>query len=373
MSVSKVRYFDYAGQFKMYESKFNKIISDVLTRGAFILGSDTVKFENHLARFCGSKYAVGVGNCTDAILLSLYAAGIGPGDEVITVSHTFVATVEVIKFLGATPVFVDIDSDHNINVSNVEALITKKTKAIVPVHLNGKVCNNMDKLINIAKKHKIIIIEDAAQALGAKFKEKKAGTFGLAGCFSFYPAKLLGAFGDAGAIITDDRRVAERLKSLRNHGRTHGTAIGEWGLNCRIDNLQAAILDFKLSKIQDFITRRREIAALYYGGLYQVKELMLPQHSLNEKEYYHVYQNYEIEAEDRDRLVKYLKTNSIEVGLPWGGAAVHQFSGLGFSGKGLLRTEQLFRKVLMLPMYYGLSDKHINLVIKAIREFYGRG
>jgi dTDP-4-amino-4,6-dideoxygalactose transaminase len=365
----KVKFFDYPMQFKIHEKGYIEIIQVTLSKGAFILGEDLKRFEENLAKFVGTKYAIGVGNCTDALLLSLYASGIGHGDEVVTVSHTFVATVEVIKFLGSTPVLVDITDDHNMNVNLVEAAITPKTKAIVPVQLNGRICTNMDKLVDIATKHNIILIEDSAQALGAKYKGKGAGTFGLSGCFSFYPAKLLGAFGDAGAIVTDNSEFADKVRMLRNHGRGKGTDINLWGLNCRMDNVHAAILDFKLKQLPDWIKRRREIASMYHNQLSSIKELKLPPPA-EDGEHYDVFQNYEIEAERRDELIAYLKENGIEVAIQWGGKAVHQYGALGLEHISLPRTEQLFRKALMLPMYPELQDEQVRYIINTIQDFY---
>ncbi|MEF9427291.1 MAG: DegT/DnrJ/EryC1/StrS family aminotransferase, partial [Candidatus Mariimomonas ferrooxydans] len=272
----KIKYFNYPLLFKGYEKEYIKIINDTLSRGAYILGEDLKTFEENLAKFLGCKFAIGVSNCTDAMLLSLIAAGLKPGDEVISVSHTFVATIEVITFLRAKPVFVDIADDHNMDVDLVEAAVTPRTKAIMPVHLNGTITKNMNKLLTIARKHNLIIIEDAAQSLGAKYKGKSAGTFGLAGCFSFYPAKLLGAFGDAGGIVTDNPEFAEKIKMLRNHGRGKDSNINLWGLNCRMDNLHAAVLNFKLNKLPHWIVRRRNIAKMYYDKLSAIKELKLP-------------------------------------------------------------------------------------------------
>jgi dTDP-4-amino-4,6-dideoxygalactose transaminase len=367
-----VNFFDYPLQFKLHEDEYRDILLDTLSRGAFLLGEDTHRFEENLAKFVGTKYAVGVGNCTDAILLSLIAAGIGPGDEVISVSHTFVATIEVMKFLGANPVFVDLAEDHNMNVDLVEAAITPKTKAIVPVHLNGTICKRMDKLVDLARKHNLVIVEDAAQSLGATFKGKGAGSFGIAGCFSFYPAKLLGAFGDAGAVVTNDEKIANHVRMLRNHGRGQGTDINIWGLNCRMDNIHAAILDFKLKKLPDWIKRRREIAGTYHDGLSSIKELRLPSPPSANSEHYDVFQNYEIEAERRDDLLLHLKTNGVHYNLSWGGKAVHQFPGLKIDKFDLPRTNELFKKVLMLPLYPELSDDQVSYVISSVRNYYAR-
>ncbi len=368
----KVPFFDYPLQFKAYEAKYIEIIKDVLSRGQYILGEDLKRFEENLADFVGAKFAIGVNNATEALLLSLYAAGIGPGDEVISVSHTFVATIEVIKFLGATPVLVDIADDHNMNVDLVEEAITEKTKAIIPVHLNGRICDKMEKLLDIAQKYNLIVIEDAAQALGAKYKGKSAGTFGLAGCFSFYPAKLLGAFGDAGAVVTDDEEFADKIRRIRNHGRV-GTEVTCWGLNSRLDNLQAAILDYKLKLLPGWLERRREIASIYHEGLLGVEELRLPPPPANDGDHYDVFQNYEIEAERRDELMEFLKKEKgIEVVIQWGGKAVHQFETLGLGHFKLPRTEELFKKALLLPLYPELKDEQVKYVIESIKEFYAK-
>lgn len=366
----KIKFFDYPLQFKIHEKEYMKIIKDVLSRGAYILCEEVERFEHNLAKFVGVKYAIGVGNCTDALLLSMHAAGIGRGDEVITVSHTFVATVEVIKFLGATPIFVDIADDHCMNVDLVESAITSKTKAIVPVQLNGRICTNMDKLVKITERHNLILIEDSAQALGAKYKEKGAGTFGLAGNFSFYPAKLLGTFGDAGAVVTNDKKFARKVRMLRNHGRLEGTDINLWGLNCRIDNLHAAILDYKLKKLPGWIKRRREIAEMYDEGLSSIKELKLPPTPIDSNSHYDVFQNYELEAERRDALRTFLKEKSIEAPVQWGGKAVHQFAGLNLKNVKLPKVDQLFAKALMLPLYPELKSEQVEYVIEKIREFY---
>jgi len=366
----KVRFFNYPAQFQKQSEEYMKIIKEVLYRGSYILGEELERFEENLANFVGTKYAIGVSNCTDALLLSLIAVGISKGDEVITVSHTFVATVEVIKFLGAEPIFADITEDHNMDVESVEKIITPKTKAIIPVQLNGRVCSRMDKLIEIANKYNIFVIEDSAQALGAKYESKNAGTFGITGNFSFYPAKILGAFGDAGAIVTNDKEIAKKIRKLRNHGRDKSAEVELWGLNCRMDNLQAAILDYKLQFLPDNIKKRREIAMLYHQGLSDVEQLRLPPSPSEESKHYDVFQNYEIEAENRDNLMNYLRKHGIEVGVQWGGKAVHQFSSLGLDGVRLPRTEEVFKKALLLPIYPELEDWQIEYVIEKIKEFY---
>jgi dTDP-4-amino-4,6-dideoxygalactose transaminase len=369
MSQPKVRFFDYPVQFAAYKKEYMSIIEDVLTRGAYILGEDVERFERELADYVGVKYAVGVGNCTDALLLSLLAAGIGAGDEVITSSHTFVATVEVIKFAGAVPVFADLADDHTMSAASFKAAITPRTKAVMPVQINGRICQDMDEILKIAGDKGIIVIEDSAQALGAKYDGKSAGAFGLSGNFSFYPAKLLGTFGDAGAVVTNDKTIADKVKMMRNHGRGEGTDINMWGLNCRIDNLHAAILSFKLKKLPAWIERRRAIASAYQKGLGGIKSVKTPPPP-EQVVRYDVYQNYEIEAERRDELKTYLADAGIETAAQWGGKPVHQFRALGLSAARLPVTDALFKKCLLLPLYPELSDEQVNYVIERIKEFY---
>jgi len=368
---TKVKFFDYPVQFTEYAEEYTRIFREVCGKGAFILGEEVERFEDEFAAFVGAKHAIGVGNCTDGLLISLHAAGIGAGDEVISVSHTFVATIEVMQFLGAKPVFADIAEDHNMDADAVEELITPKTKAIVPVHLNGRICTKMDKLVEIASEHGLVIIEDAAPAIGATYKGRGSGTFGLAGCFSFYPAKLLGTFGDAGAIVTDDDDLAARLRIMRNHSRGERGEVKFWGQNSRMDNLHAAILSFKLSHLEGLIERRRAIARQYQEGLAEIDKLKLPPPPQEDGRHYDVFQNYEIEAEDRDKLVEHLSDKGIEVALPWGGKAVHQFKALGLSTLSLPRTEEHFRKALMIPMYPSLENAHVRYTIDMITHFYG--
>jgi len=368
--VKEVKFFDYPIQFKELSHAYLRILENVLESGCYILGPAVEEFENKFAEYVGAKYAIGVGNGTDAILLALYSAGVGRGDEVVTVSHTFVATVEAIKFVGAKPVFVDIAEDHNMDVEQVKHALTKRTKAVIPVQLNGRVCSGMEYLRDITEKYGIILIEDAAQAIGAKYKGKFAGTFGLAGCFSFYPAKVLGAFGDAGAIVTDDERIAKKLRKIRNHGRNSNGNVVALGMNSRLDSLHAAVLTYKLSMLDNSIKRRREIARMYHEGLSDLPCLKLPPPPVDKSDHYDVYQNYEIEAESRDSLKKYCDKRGVETALPWGGKGVHQFRSLGFYKVKLPRTENFFKEALMLPIYPQLTNEQVEYVIETIREFY---
>lgn len=365
----KVKFINYPAHFQSMESEVMGIVHEVLRGGDLILRKQTEEFEANLAAFCGTKHAVGVSNCTDALHLCYRAAGIGPGDEVITVSHTFAATVAGIVHAGATPVLVDVGDDHNMDPDKIEAAITPRTKTIVPVSLNGRACD-LPRIINIADRHGLLVIEDSAQALGTVIQGKKAGAWGLAGCFSFYPAKILGAFGDAGAVVTDDGRFAEKIRLLRNHGRTSDGQIAHWSFNCRIDNLQAALLDFKLKRLPQWLERRRAIAGIYQQELRSVAQLRLPPPPEDGADRYDIFQNYELESENRDGLLAHLRSSGVEIILPWGGSGVHQFPALGLGHFSLPRTEALFRKVIMLPMYPELTDDEARYVAGVVKQFH---
>lgn len=366
----RVPFVNYRLQYKNLEKEIDYTVKNVLSRGDLILRKDVEDFEKNLASFLGVKYAIGVNSCTDAMILSLKAAGIGTGDEVITVSHTFFATIEVIYHCGAKPILIDVREDFLMNAEKIESVITEKTKAILPVHLNGRVCE-MDKIMTIAQKYNLTVIEDAAQALGAKFNNKMAGVFGLAGCFSFYPAKLLGAAGDAGAVVTDDENVAEKIKLFRNHGQKPPEIVC-YGETSRLDNLQAAILNVKFKYVSKWIDRRREIAKIYEKGLNNISEIKLPPTPDTDLKYFDIYQNYVIKAEERDVLLGFLKENGVET-LIKDPIANHQHPKLGLSHFKLPLTEKLAKEVISLPMYPELTEEQIEYVIKCVRKFYKHG
>jgi dTDP-4-amino-4,6-dideoxygalactose transaminase len=363
-----VPFFNYPYVFTEHEEDFVSIFRDVGRRGAFIAQSDLRDFEQHLAKYTGARYALGVSNATDGLHIGLRAAGIGVGDEVIFCSHTMVATAAAIHYAGATPVPVECDPDHLIDPTSVKAAITSKTKAIMPTQLNGRTCD-MDALQTIADRHNLLIVEDAAQALGSKYKGKAAGTFGAASAISFYPAKTLGCLGDGGAVLTNDDNVYEKLVLLRDHGRNDEGDVVLWGLNTRLDNLQAAILDYKLARYEEEVSRRREIATLYQKNLEGIPELVLPPAPGSDPDHYDIFQNYEIEAERRDELKAFLKDNGVGTLIQWGGKAVHQFGKLGFDVQ-LPYTERMFTRCLMLPMNRSLSNEDVLYVCDRIRGFY---
>ncbi len=364
----KVSFVDYPRHYHLLEKEINAAIKEVLDGGDLIMRRQLRDFENNMAAFLGTDYAVGLNSGTDALHLSLLAAGIGRGDDVITVAHTFVATVAVIVHCGATPVLVDVGEDFNMNVAQVEKAISPRTRAIIPVHLNGRPCD-MDRLMKIAAKHKLMVIEDAAQALGAAFAGKKAGAFGLTGCFSFYPAKVLGGFGDGGLVATNDKALADKIRLLRNHGQQRETGeILFYGYNSRLDNLQAAILDVKFKHLPAWIERRRELATMYESGLAGLSRIKTPPPPQPGR-FFDVYQNYVICARDRDGLVAHLQKAGVEVLISWP-KPMHHHPGLGLPRFHLPETERISREVVSLPLYPELSDDKVKYVIESIRGFY---
>ncbi|HEY4675069.1 MAG TPA: DegT/DnrJ/EryC1/StrS family aminotransferase [Candidatus Bathyarchaeia archaeon] len=369
--VYKVPFVNYPEHYRRMWDEVIGAISEALSKGDLLLRGQLKQFENDIASFVGAKYAVGLGNGTDAIFLSLKAAGIGSGDEVITVSHTFVATITCIVHCGATPILVDVTEDMNMDMEQVEQRITPKTKAIIPVDLNGRMCD-MGKLMKIADEHDLIVIEDAAQALGASFDGKKAGSFGLTGCFSLYPAKMLGAAGDGGFLTTNDAEMDEKIRLLRDHGQQRSTGkILFYGFNSRLDNIQAAILNVKLKYLPEWIERRRDIAEFYQEGLLDIHEVKLPPPPTEAGSYYDVYQNYVIRVKDRDKLVAFLERNGVETIVSWR-IPNHTHPALKLGHFSLPKTEELSATVISLPMYPELSDEHVDYVVDVVHDFYKR-
>lgn len=367
--VRNVPFFNYPYLFKSRQEKFTEIFTDVCSRGAYIHQRDCVEFEENLAKFVGAKYALGVANGTDAIWLGLMAAGLERGDEVICCSHTYIATGGAIHFAGGIPVAADCKSDHMIDPESVRQKITNKTKAILPTQVNGRCCD-MDALQAIADECGLFILEDAAQGLGAKYKGRGIGTFDKGGTISFYPAKNLGSFGDAGGFVTNDKEMYDKVKLLRDHGRNEDGEFVMWGFNSRLDNLQAAILNYKLSYYQEEVDRRRSIANMYQTELENISQLQLPPAPDSDPDYYDVYQNYELEAENRDQLKQFLKDNGIGTLIQWNGQPIHSLKSLGYLDEQLPYTDNMFAKCLMLPMNTSLSDEDVAYVCNKVNEFY---
>jgi dTDP-4-amino-4,6-dideoxygalactose transaminase len=322
-----------------------------------------------MASFVGTQYALGVGNATDGLEAALLSAGIGAGDEVILSSHTMLATAVAVHFAGATPVPVECRADHLIDSHAVEAAVTSRTRVLMPTHLNGRTCD-MDALGTIAEKHGLTIVEDAAQALGSRYKGRCAGSFGAAGVISFYPAKVLGCLGDGGMVVTSDRKIYDCAFELCNFGRNSVGEVVRWGFNSRLDNLQAALLELQFKEFGNVVRRRRELAGIYTDRLRDVAEVVLPPAPDSDPDHFDIYQNYEIEAEQRDGLKAYLDEHGIGTLIQWGGQAIHQLKALGFT-QSLPYTEGLFTRMLMLPMNMSLSNEDVCYVCDSVRAFYG--
>jgi dTDP-4-amino-4,6-dideoxygalactose transaminase len=362
-----VRFWNPPREYAALKTEIMSTIDGVLSDGDLVMRHQMEDFERNFAAFVGRQEAVSMSNCTDALRLTLEALGVGPGDEVVTVAHTFVATMAAIHHVGATPILVDVGQDHNLDVDLLEAALTPRTKAIIPVHLNGRLCE-MDRLMALAKSREIPVLEDAAQSLGASFQGVPGGGWGIAGAFSFYPAKMLGALGDGGAIVTDDAGLAQRLRELRDHGRVSKTELSGWGWNCRLDNLQAAILDLKLKHLPGWIERRRRIAGIYNESLTGIAGLRLPPPP-DGGAHFDVYQNYVIESNQRDRLVEHLADSGVETLVSWPVPMHHQ--PLGLNHFSLPRTEALAGRVVSLPMHNVLEEEEAIRVADAVRAFAG--
>ncbi len=363
-----IPFFNYPALFERDEESFMGILRDVLRRGAFILQQDLAEFEAALGDRLGVKYAIGVADGTNALILGLKALGVGSGDEVIVPSHTYIASAASIHLVGATPVLAEMGPDHMLDPQSVEPLVTERTVAIMAVQLNGRTCD-MDALQTIAERHGIVIVEDAAQALGARYKGRFAGTFGAFGTFSFYPAKTLGSFGDAGALVTDDDEIGRAVALLRDHGRDESGRVVAWGTNCRLDNVQAAILGHKLKTYDHDIARRRDIAALYETALAGLNDLTLPPGPTADADRVDVYQNYELEAGRREALREFLADNGVGTVIQWGGTPVHSHRELGFD-VALPVTERFFERCFMLPMHTALGDDEVRRITDLIHAFY---
>ncbi len=368
--MKTIPFFPYADLFKRDEAALTEVMMGVCRRGAYILQQECRDFDANLARFMGVKHAFGVANGTDAIIIGLKAVGIGAGDEVILPSHTYIATAAAVHMVGATPVLAECGPDHMLDANDVATRVTPKTKAIMPVQINGRTCD-MDALQAVADRHGIMIVEDAAQALGSRFNGRCAGTFGKFGTISFYPAKLLGCFGDGGAIVTNDDEVATQIALLKDHGRNADGRVVAWGYNSRLDNMQAAVLDYKLKSYPREIERRRAVAARYQAGLGDLAQLALPLAPGADARHFDVYQNYELQADRRDELRTYLDQHDVKTIVQWAGTPVHQFKELGFTVD-LPVTDAFFKRCMMLPMNSAVTDDEVDYIVRTVRAFYGK-
>lgn len=371
LAPRKIPFFNYQALFASHEQQIMATLREVMSRGAYILQRDLIEFEASLRSYLKVKHAFGVADGTNALKLALLAIDVGAGDEVIVPAHTYIASAASIHFVGAHPVLCECGPDHLIDVASARSKITSKTKAIMPVQLNGRTAN-MEQVMALARDHGLQVVEDAAQALGSRFAGRGAGTFGVAGTFSFYPAKVLGCFGDGGGLVTDDDALAEKVGLLRDHGRNAEGEVVAWGTNSRLDNVQAAILNLKIKTFDQDLERRREIARIYDAGLRELSALRLPPAPDSDAQHHDVFQNYEIEAERRDQLKQFLEERGVRTIVQFGGKAVHQFTGLGFKDVNLPFTEEMYRRLLLLPMNTTLSDDDAHYVVEAVRAFYGK-
>jgi len=366
-----MNFLDLTAQYKSIKKEIDKAVKRVLDSSAFIGGKEVEEFEKEVARFCGVKYAIGVNSGTDALFLSLKALDINSGDEVITTPFTFIATAGVVANCGARPVFVDIDPEtFNIDPSKIKKAITKKTKAILPVHLFGQMAD-MDEIMRIAKKHKLYVVEDAAQAIGAEYKKKKAGTVGDLGCFSFFPSKNLGAYGDGGMIVTNNAKLAEKVRLLKNHGSSPKEKYLNLiiGTNSRLDALQAAILRVKLRYLPKWSRERAKRADYYSKNLKNVGDIITPKISSGRT---HIFHQYTIRTNSREELQKYLKERGIPTMIYYP-LSLHLQPAFKYSGykKGdLLKSQSTSKEVLSLPIYPELSKEEQDIIIRKIRVFY---
>jgi dTDP-4-amino-4,6-dideoxygalactose transaminase len=363
MSVPMV---DLKIQYNAIKDEIDNALLGVIGSTSFILGPQGKALEQSIAAYHNVKHAVGVASGTDALHLALRAAGIGPGDEVITTPFTFIATAEAISYVGAVPVFVDIRPDtFNIDVQAIEPKITKRTKALLPVHLYGHPAD-MDPLMAVARKHGLKVIEDCAQSFGAEYRGKRTGSFGDLGCFSFFPSKNLGCYGDGGMVITDDAKAAERLLSLRNHGSKVRYYHDEVGYNSRLDEVQAAVLNVKFRHIEAYTAGRRRSAALYHKHV-SLPGIVTPAENADCR---HVYHQYTIRIKDRDAVKKRLDdakvSNMIYYPVPCHLQAAYR--DLGMRPGSLPVAEQAAQDVLSLPLYPELTEEQVRSVAEAVKK-----
>jgi len=365
----KVPYVNLPAQHSPIKEELLAAISQVMDHGIFIMGQELDEFEEKFANLCDSSYAVGVNSGTDALILSLRAIGVGPGDEVITPPNSFLASTSCITLLGAHPVFVDVADDYNIDPAQIEDAITPRTKAILPVHLTGRPAN-MDAIMEIANRRGLHVIEDCAQAVGAKYKDKPVGSFGTVGCFSLHPLKTLNACGDGGVVSTNDVDLYERIKILRNHGLQNRDECIDWSMNSRLDTIQAAILLVKLNHLDKWNELRRNHAGLYQKLLKGIPELRIPEDQPHE---YAVYHTFVIQADRRDQLKAYLSDRGIGSAIAYP-TPIHLQEAAAHLGKSVGSypvTEKQANHILNLPVYGELKEDQLMYVSESVRSFYG--
>ena len=361
-----VPFVDFKKRYALYRDEILQAVDGVFASGNYILGPEVEKLENALSHYLDCPYVLGVNDGTTALMLSLKVCDIGPGDEVIVPVNSFVASAGAVAASGATPIFCDVSEDLNIDVNRIEKHITQKTKAIMPVHLTGRPAK-MNDILRIAKKHHLYVIEDAAQSIGAKYDEQYTGTIGDMGCFSLHPLKNLYAYGDAGIITTRNKTVYEQLKLLRNHGLINRDTCARWGMNARIDTVQAAIVLEGLKHLNAWNTRRREIAMHYQNAL--KRYVVVPMDVMGECSVYH---NFVILTDARDALALFLKERGIDtrVHYPLPLHCQPAAKTLGYQMGDFPMSERLATQMLSLPVYPEIADEEIEYIIAMIVEFF---
>lgn len=364
--MEKIPYINLTEPHRRLKAELLEAVGRVLDCGGFILGEEVAAFEKEFAAYCGTRYAVGVANGTDAITLALKALGIGPGDEVITAPNSFLASASGIALAGARPVFVDVRDDFNLDPSLLEAAITPRTRAILPVHLTGRPAD-MDAILAVARKHKLAVVEDAAQAVGARYRNQRVGSFGVAGCFSLHPLKNLSACGDGGVITTNDEAVYRHLLKARNHGLRSRDECEFWSLNSRLDALQAALVRVKLPHLDAWTEARRRNAAFYRERLGKVAQT--PTELAHE---FCVYHTFIIQTDRRDELQRHLAERGIETKIHYP-IAIHAQDAarsLGYRPGSFPVAERQVGRILSLPVFPELTAAQLEAVATAVCSFY---
>lgn len=364
-----VRYWEYLPEYEQRRGEILAVVDRVFSSGRLILGECVRSFEKNFSAWCGAGFGVGVNSCTDALFLALKALDIGHGDEVITVANTAVPTVAAIRATGATPVFVDVEADtYLMDATLLESAISPRTRCLLPVHLCGQAAD-MAAILAVAARHGLEVVEDCAQATGALYDKRRVGSFGVMGAFSFYPTKVLGAFGDGGMVITSSSKLAARLGRLRFYGMEGGYYSLEEGFNSRLDEVQAALLEQRMQSLDAEVAQRAVIAARYQAGLDGVGDLSPP---VTRPGRNHQYYLYTVRTSRRDELQAFLASRGIETRINYP-HPIHLMEGYAFLGNrpgSLPVTERLAGEILSLPMYPSLPAEHVGMVMEAIRDFF---
>lgn len=366
VSANKIPYVNLQEQWLEERDDLLPIMDSVFASAQFVGGEELDKFEENIAKLCGTKYACALNSGTDALMLALVMSGVRKGDEVITPPNSFIASTAAIIHIGAIPVFVDVLPDQNIDPSKIENAITKKTKAIMPVHLTGRMCD-MDPIMAIAKQHDLLVIEDAAQSVGSKYKGKPSGSIGDVGCFSTHPLKNLNACGDGGFLTTNDENIFNKTKLYRNHGMADRNIVHNFGSVSRMDNLQAAILNYRLDKLNFTTNKRRRNANTYFKGINN-QNLFFPKEKDSE---YNTYHTFVIQTQYRDELKDYLSVNNIDTAIhyPFPIHLQPASKKLGYQAGDFPVTERQSKEILTLPVNQYITENDIQRIIKALNDF----